>query len=51
MTIDDEMGEIVREFLIESFENLDKLDQDLLNWKQTLATQICSVVYSALCTP
>jgi len=30
MTIDDEMGEIVREFLIESFENLDKLDQDFV---------------------
>lgn len=30
MTIDDEMGEIVREFLIESFENLDKLDRDFV---------------------
>ena len=30
MTIDDEMGEISREFLIESFENLDKLDRDFV---------------------
>lgn len=31
---DDGMGEIVNEFLVESYENLDQLDQDLINLEQ-----------------
>jgi len=32
---DDGMGEIVNEFLVESYENLDQLDQDLINLEQS----------------
>ena len=31
---DDGMGEIVNEFLVESYENLDQLDQDLVDLEQ-----------------
>ena len=35
---EDGMGEIVNEFLVESYENLDQLDQDLIDLEQSQFT-------------